>query len=86
MTKILQNYQLLNRNFHRRLCFFCQFYVLKYLFKQIVELDVPKENRDEARELIRKLVYATGEDVYRSIKQHLFDTANYAFKEYFEKN
>jgi len=47
---------------------FCQFYVINYLFKQIVELDVVKDSRDQARETIRKLVNARSESEYTTLK------------------
>ena len=62
---------------------YCQFHVIKCFFKQLAELDVPKENREEARQLIRVLVHAKTKDEYERIKQKLFDVSNDAFKEYF---
>ena len=78
--------QALQQEFPQASVLFCQFHVIKCFFKQIVELDVPKENRDEARELIRRLVHAKSEDEYASIKQELFDATNDAFQKYFVKN
>ena len=64
---------------------FCQFYVIKYLFKQIVDLDVAKENRELARQSIRRLVNADSEESYAALKQELYDNTNYAFQGYFIK-
>ena len=37
---------------------FCQWHVMKAIFKKLVECDVDKSERDEVRELIRQLVYS----------------------------
>ena len=65
---------------------FCQFHVIKYLFKQIVDLDVAKENHDQARESIRRLVNADSEESYTTLKQELYDNTNHAFQGYLIKN
>jgi len=76
----------LQQEFPQASILFCQFHVIKYLFKQIVELDVAKDSRDQAREAIRRLVNANSESEYAAFKQDLFDTTNSAFKGYFLKN
>jgi len=50
---------------------FCQFYVIKYFLKQIVDLEVAKENRDKARETIRMIVNADSEESYIAFKNDL---------------
>ena len=76
----------LQQEFPQASILFCQFHVIKYLFKQIVDLDVAKENRDRARDAIRTLVIASSESEYAALKQNLFDTTNSDFKSYFLKN
>ena len=76
----------LEQEFPQASVLFCQFHVIKYLFKQIVDLDVAKENRDQARESIRRLVNADSEESYTTLKQELYDNINHAFQGYFIKN
>ena len=76
----------LEQEFPQASVFFCQFHVTKYLFKQIVDLDVAKENRELARESIRRLVNADNEESYAALKQELYDNTNHAFQGYFIKN
>ena len=78
--------QALQLEFPQAAILYCQFHVIKYFFKQLTELDVPKENRDESRQLIRVLVHAKNEDEYAKVKQELFDATNDTFKQYFIKN
>ena len=78
--------QALQLEFPQASVLYCQFHVIKCFFKQLTDLDVPKENRDEAREVIRQLVYSSNEDDYAKLKQELFDTTNDAFKHYFIKS
>ena len=65
---------------------FCQFHVIKYLFKQICELDVPKEKRELAREHIRMVVHDATEEDYTKAKKELSGGTNSAFFQYFTKN
>ena len=76
----------LEQEFPQASVLFCQFHIIKYLFKQIVDLDVAKENRDQAREFIRRLVNADSEESYTTLKQELYDNTNHAFQSYFIKN
>ena len=78
--------QALQQEFPQATVLFCQFHVIKYFFKQIVDLDVPKENRDQARETIGRIVSADSEESYTALKQDLYDSTNTAFKKYFIKN
>ncbi len=77
--------QTLQQEFPRAKVLFCQFHVIKYLFKQLAELDIAKENREEARELIRRLVHACSETEYTDLKGELLQVCNDAFKQYFTK-
>jgi len=71
----------LQQEFPQASILFCQFHVIKYLFKRIVELDVAKDSRDQAREAIKKLVNARSKSEYTTLKQELSDTINIAFKD-----
>ena len=76
----------LQQEFPQTTVLFCQFHVIKYFFKQIVDLDVAKENREQVRETIRRIFNADSAESYIALKQDLFDNTNIAFKEYFIKN
>ena len=65
---------------------FCQWHVMKAIFKKLVECDVDKSERDEVRELIRQLVYSKDADDYKDTKQEIYSKTNKQFKEYFEAN
>lgn len=55
-------------------------------FKQLADLDVPKDTCDDARQLIRTIVHAKSEGEYERMKQQLLDVTNHAFKQYFLNN
>ena len=78
--------QALQIEFPQASILYCQFHVIKCFFKQLSDLDVSKDNRDEARQLIRAIVYAKSEPEYERMKQELFDATNVAFKQYFLSN
>ena len=64
---------------------YCQWHVLKALFKSLSYHDIDKSKLDECRQLLRKLVYAKDEEKYDSYKEELFSICdNDKFKEYFE--
>ena len=50
--------QALQIEFPQASILYCQFHVIKCFFKQLADLDVPKDSRDEARQLIRTIVHA----------------------------
>ena len=62
---------------------FCQWHVMKAMFKKMVEYDVEKSERDEVREL---LVYSKDADDYKDTKQEIYFKTNEQFKQYFEAN
>ena len=45
--------------------------MIKCFYKQLTDLDVPKDNCDEARQLIRTIVYAKSESKYESSRNVL---------------
>lgn len=49
-------------------------------------MDVPKEQRDLARECIRKVVHSSTEDEYNNAKEDLSDATNTSFIGYFTNN
>ena len=55
---------------------YCQWHVIKALFKCLSDYDVNKANREKCREIIRKLVYASSQDDFEKHKKQLFNSAN----------
>ena len=60
--------------------------MIKCFFKQLADLDVPKDSRDEVSQLIRTIVHAKSEAEYERMRQELLDVTNQAFKQYFLNN
>jgi len=52
----------LQQEFPQATMLFCRFHVIKYFFKQIVDLEVAKENQDKVRETVRMIVNADSEE------------------------
>lgn len=65
---------------------YCQWHVIKALFKCLSDCDVEKSNREECREIICKLVFADSESSYVKNKKQLFESANETFHKAFIKN
>ena len=65
---------------------FCQFHIIKYLFKKVVDFDVPKDKRDAAHELIRHLVHAKAQHEYREFRDDPFKVMGKKFVAYFWEN
>ena len=47
---------------------FCQWHVIKALFKKVCDLDIPKDKREPLRNLLRALVYSANEMDYVATK------------------
>jgi len=56
----------LQQEFAQATVLFCQFHVIKYFLKQILDLEVAKENQDKARETVSMIVNADSEESYYS--------------------
>jgi len=65
---------------------YCQWHVIKALFKSLSDCDVEKSKREECCEIIRKLVFADSESSYMKYKKQLFESANEALRKAFTKN
>ena len=65
---------------------FCQWHVVKAMFKKVVDCGVTKSDRDEARESLRRLVHAKDENEYVKLRQEVFDATNDEVKQYFLNN
>ena len=56
---------MLTEEFSDATILFCQWHVMKAMFKKMVECDVDKSERDKVRELICQLVYSKDADDYK---------------------
>lgn len=65
---------------------FCQWHVIKAMFKQLSDCEVEKLKCDDARDAIRSLVYSKSQDDYDLKKQEVFEVTNDLFKKYFLSN
>ena len=77
---------MLKEEFPSATVLFCQWHVMKAMFKQIVEYDVEKSERDETRKLLHQLVYSKDVDVYEDTKQELYSHTNKKFTKFFQAN
>jgi len=76
----------LKEEFPNAVILYCQWHVIKAMFKGMSDCRVEKSDRDECRRIIRLLVHAKTEVEYNDLKQELFDEVNDDFKAYFERN
>ena len=86
IDKDFTEWRVLKEEFPNATVLFCQWHVIKAMFKKVVDCGVAKSDRDEARELIRCLVHAKDESGYEKLRQDVFDATNDEFKQYFLKN
>ena len=86
VDKDFTEWKVLREEFPDAAILFCQWHVMKAMFKKMVECDVEKSERDEVRELIRQLVYSKDADDYKDTKEEIYFKTNEQFKKYFEAN
>ena len=86
IDKDFTEWRILKQEFPDATVLFCQWHVIKTLFKNVVDCGVDKCDRDEARELLRCLVHAKDGDEYKDLTQKVFDATNDDFKQYFLQN
>ena len=65
---------------------YCQWHVIKALFKCLSDYDVEKSNHEQWHQIIRKLVYASSQEGYDKHKQQLFNSANGTMQKAFITN
>ena len=56
------------------------------MLKKVTDCEVPKEERQKARDLIRHLVYARTQEEYKEVRNDLFEVMGKDFESYFLKN
>ena len=86
IDKDFSEYKALRQEFPNAVILYCQWHVIKALFKCLSDYDVEKSNREQCRQIIRKLVYASSQDDYDKYKQQLFNSANDAMQKAFITN
>ena len=86
VDKDFTEWKVLKEEFPEATVLFCQWHVMKAMFKKMVECDVDKKERDEVRDLIRHLVYSKDADDHDDTKKEMYSKANAQFRQYFEAN
>ena len=77
---------MLKEEFLNAVILYCQWHVMKAMFKGMSDCGVEKSNRDECCRIIQLLVHAESEVQHKELKQELIDEANDALERYFEDN
>ena len=65
---------------------FCQFHVIKHLYKVVSDADVPKERRDNLRKVLHDIVYSQSLEEYDALRADIKKLGNSNFDKYFEDN
>ena len=86
IDKDFTEYKVLKEEFPNAIVLYCQWHVIKALFKCLSDYDVNKGDRDECRQLIRSLVFSSSQSEYERWRQELFDSTNEDFREAFVNN
>ena len=86
IDKDFAEWKMLTQEFLNAVVLFCQWHVLKVLFKQLNDAGIEKAQCEVARNAIRNVMYATDEEDYNIKKQQLFDATNAEFRKYFLEN
>ena len=86
IDKDFAEWKMLKEELPNAVVLFCQWHVIKAMFKQLTDCGVEKFKRDDARNAIRCLVHTKNQDDYEVKKKELFDATNDVFKAYFLSN
>ena len=86
IDKDFTEWNILSQEFPNATLLFCQFHVVKCLFKKVSDCEVPKEKRESIRDILRRIVHSKSEDEYQDLKRELLEEANDKFCEYILKN
>ena len=86
IDKDFTEWKILKEEFPNSQVLFCQWHVMKAMFKKVVDCEIEKTAREAAKQLLRSLVYSKNEDEYQRLKQQVFTETNKDFKEYFIKS
>ena len=83
IDKDFTEWKILKDKFPDAIILFCQWHVIKALFKKVCDLDIPKDKREYLHNLLRVLVYSAN---YVATKTKVFDVSSADFQEYYNKN
>ena len=72
IDKDFTEWEILKVEFPDATVLFCQFHVIKCFFKKVCNFEVPRDDRDVVRDVLRQLVHAGDESTYDSLKEELF--------------
>ena len=86
IDKDFTEYKVLKDEFPNAVILYCQWHVIKALFKCLYDCDVNKSDHDECCHIIRFLVYSSNQDEYERWRQELFDSTNEEFRKAFLSN
>lgn len=86
IDKDFTEYKVLKEEFPNAIILYCQWHVIKALFKCLSDYDVNKSDRDECRQIIRSLVFSSSQSEYERWRQELIDSTNKDFREAFWSN
>ena len=66
---------------------FCQFHLIRCLFKKLYNFKIPKDDQNEVKRynILCQLVHTSDESVYSSLKEGLFQIVCEDLKVYFKK-
>ena len=77
---------ILQEEFPEASVLFCQFHIIKHLYKVVSDADVPKERRDDLRKVLHDIVYSQSLEEYDNLRAKVKELGNPAFDKYFEDN
>ena len=84
VDKDFTEWKVLKEEFPDAKLLFCQWHVMKAMFKKMVDCDVEKCERDNMRGLLRQLVYSKSAEEYEDTKKEVYSRSNKQFQTYFE--
>lgn len=76
VDKDYTEWKLLKAEFPAAAILFCQWHIIKAIFKKVGDYDVEKSKRDMVKDTIRHLVYSKTDKDYRQLRPELFDNNN----------
>ena len=86
IDKDFTEHKVLKEEFPEAVILYCQWHVIKALFKAICDYDIDKDDREVFRGLIRSIVHAKDLDQYNELKEELYSMSSKQFQQYFEIN
>ena len=86
IDKDFTEYKVLKEEFPNAVILYCQWHVIKALFKCLSDYDVNKGDRDDCRQIIRSLVFSSSQSEYERWRQELVDSTNEEFRKAFWSN